>query len=80
MLIDHCTGILKADVLSSKCQLLESLHGDQFTFYQIITCIRVPMRCAHTTAVGQCTYHLPWVRLYGEELLNLSGFQPLVSR
>ena len=42
-------------------------------FYQIITYIRVPMRCART-AVGQCTDRSPWVRLCGEELFNLCVF------
>ena len=41
-----------------------------FKFYQIITYIRVPMRCART-AVGQCTDRSPWVRLCGEELFSL---------
>ena len=42
-------------------------------FYQIITYIRVPMRCART-AVGQCTDRSPWVRSCGEELFNLCVF------
>ena len=42
-------------------------------FYQIITYIWVPMRCART-AVGQCTDRSPWVPLCGEELFKLSVF------
>ena len=50
-----------------------STFPSRYTFYQIITYIRVPMRCART-AVGLCTDPSPWVRLCGEELFNFSVF------
>ena len=56
------------------CQLdCTALIAFVLWFYQIITYIRVPMRCART-AVGQCTDRSPWVRLCGEELFNLCVF------
>ena len=41
--------------------LIKELSGKQkVKFYQIITYIRVTMRCARTGA-GQCRYRSPWV-------------------
>ena len=45
-------------------------------FYQIITYIRVTMRCARTAA-GQCTDRSPWVQTCCWLLSRLSVTQPL---
>ena len=44
--------------VKQKC--LVNMLRKSVKFYQIITYIRVPMRCART-AVGQCTDRSPWV-------------------